>query len=556
MKEKLKELINKINLKQLPAFIKKDAELKNWIDSVEPDDIGYSEKAYRILHSSEYICNNGNTRKFISFNEGYRPYCGRTKECQCAKEEISKKLSGVKKSKDSIDKRKETLLEKYGVDNPGKLQKAIIARKEFYNNQELVSKSQEKYKETMLEKYGVDNGLKLDFVKEMKSIPHSEERIQKRIDTFNKNYDRSKNIERGYLVVKKRFSDHNITMHTKLEDYDGYFSYPYLSLECNVCNHTWEQRYMSGYYQYCPVCKPETEKTYVSNQETEVVNFIKENYSGNIITSDRSIINPFEIDILLPELKLGIEYCGIYWHSEKSSGRGFSYHQNKLNLMKSKGYDLITIFSDEWEGKRYQVENKLLNLLNVSNEKVFARKCSVKKVSRNSTIEFLNENHIQGAPNRLPLNYGLYFDDILVAVMCFSITNNKAELTRYATSIRVVGGASKILSSFLSENKVDSVFSFSDNRWSNGKMYESIGFTKESEVPPMQSYVEKYSFRYHKQAMSKYKFKDIIDIENKTEWEVMQELGYDRIWDCGKIKWKYEVSAKALEKRKNAKKKA
>jgi hypothetical protein len=29
--------------------------------------------------------------------------------------------------------------------------------------------------------------------------------------------------------------------------------------------------------------------------------------------------------------------------------------------------------------------------------------------------------------------------------------------------------------------------------------------------------------------------------ENLTEYENMQLLGYDRIWDCGKVKWKYNL---------------
>jgi hypothetical protein len=32
-----------------------------------------------------------------------------------------------------------------------------------------------------------------------------------------------------------------------------------------------------------------------------------------------------------------------------------------------------------------------------------------------------------------------------------------------------------------------------------------------------------------------------IDLE-KTEWQILQELGYDRIWDCGKIKWELQLT--------------
>ena len=36
----------------------------------------------------------------------------------------------------------------------------------------------------------------------------------------------------------------------------------------------------------------------------------------------------------------------------------------------------------------------------------------------------------------------------------------------------------------------------------------------------------------------KEKFPQIYS-KDKTEWQIMQELGYDRIWDCGK--YRYEV---------------
>jgi hypothetical protein len=26
-----------------------------------------------------------------------------------------------------------------------------------------------------------------------------------------------------------------------------------------------------------------------------------------------------------------------------------------------------------------------------------------------------------------------------------------------------------------------------------------------------------------------------------SEWEILQSLGYDRIWDCGKIRWRHDA---------------
>jgi hypothetical protein len=28
--------------------------------------------------------------------------------------------------------------------------------------------------------------------------------------------------------------------------------------------------------------------------------------------------------------------------------------------------------------------------------------------------------------------------------------------------------------------------------------------------------------------------------KSKTEWELMKELGYNRIWDCGNLKFEYQ----------------
>ena len=62
----------------------------------------------------------------------------------------------------------------------------------------------------------------------------------------------------------------------------------------------------------------------------------------------------------------------------------------------------------------------------------------------------------------------------------------------------------------------------------------------------MQYYVEKYKIKYQKRELGikwikknapHLNFKNSLG-ERKTEWELLQELKYDRIWDCGKVKWR------------------
>ena len=51
---------------------------------------------------------------------------------------------------------------------------------------------------------------------------------------------------------------------------------------------------------------------------------------------NRTILNGKEIDIYIPSLKLGIEYNGLYWHSEVN-GKDKNYHFNKLNNCNKQG---------------------------------------------------------------------------------------------------------------------------------------------------------------------------------------------------------------------------
>lgn len=99
--------------------------------------------------------------------------------------------------------------------------------------------------------------------------------------------------------------------------------------------------------------------------------------------------------------------------------------------------------------------------------------------------------------------------------------------------------ASKLLKTFIQEVSPAEIFSFSDNRFSQGAVYKTLGFEQTGIVPPMQSYVENYSARHHKRSMKKGKLlRDYPHLDQKlSEWALLQSLGYDRIWDCGKIKW-------------------
>jgi hypothetical protein len=269
--------------------------------------------------------------------------------------------------------------------------------------------------------------------------------------------------------------------------------------------------------------------------ETQIASFI-ESLDISVIRNTRDVIKPKELDIYIPDHSIAIEYCGVYWHGE-SKGKTKHYHRDKFIACQDQGIQLLTIYDWEWETKQTQVKQKLQNMLGKSTDSVFARKCSVVEITHKEKKEFFNQHHVQGSgPGSI--NYGLTFEGELVAAMTFISTKKEFVLNRYATSTRVVGGFSKLLKHFQRNNKWDRIVSFADQRWSNGNVYKQTNFILEREIP-----VE-YSYIINSEPLHKFAFRRKF-LENKlakfdpalSEWENMKAHGYDRIWDCGKLRF-------------------
>ena len=257
-----------------------------------------------------------------------------------------------------------------------------------------------------------------------------------------------------------------------------------------------------------------------------------------------------EIDIYLPDYKVGIEYCGLYWHNEGNGQKGKTYHFDKMKLVESHGVRLITIFEDEWVGRKDQVKNFLMSVVGLSDTKISARKCQLVPVDILVGRAFLEQHHIQG-PARLNLVFfGLEFNGELIGVVSGGRHHRQGHKTElvldrlcFKGGITVQGGASRLfkaLVGYAQANGYSKVVSWSDNRWSQGNVYRKMGFILEQELGPDYSYVDISNphRRYSKQSMKK---KGSERTGNLTERELREAEGYSRIWDCGKKRWTFQV---------------
>lgn len=261
-----------------------------------------------------------------------------------------------------------------------------------------------------------------------------------------------------------------------------------------------------------------------------------------ISPNDRSIIPPYELDIYFPDKNVAVEYCGLYWHSEKSGGKDRYYHRNKYNLSLSKGIRLITVFEDEWLNHKDVVLSRILSALGL-NKRLFARKLKCLEIDNKVANIFYEKYHLQGRTNSIK-SWGLFEGDLLVS--CLSVgrlsryhaskKGKYLELKRMASIpfVNVVGGFSRLFSvakKYLQQTGFEGIKSYCDNRYANPlkPVYEQLGFTLVGETKYTPHYVLGDK-RVRNQALS---IRKVERGYKKSEWELRSEQGYDRIWDVG-----------------------
>lgn len=276
--------------------------------------------------------------------------------------------------------------------------------------------------------------------------------------------------------------------------------------------------------------------TNVSVGEIEVLTYVSSIYNGKIIQSYKGL-KSHELDIYLPEKNIAIEFNGIYWHSDKF--KDSKYHLNKTLTAAKEGIRVIHIFETEWKYKKEIVKSRLKHILNLNKEKIFARKCTIGFIDRNTAKNFLENTHIQGWAGS-SVNIGLFYRDNLVAVMTFCKSRfNKDyswELLRYSSNNSIVGGASKLLKYFR-KHYSGSIISYSDIRWNTGTLYKTLGFELLRTSSPNYWYFEnKANAELHSRLkFQKHKLSSILKTfdASKTEADNMRDNGFRRIYDCG-----------------------
>ncbi len=221
-----------------------------------------------------------------------------------------------------------------------------------------------------------------------------------------------------------------------------------------------------------------------------------------------------------------------------------------LDTLKSQGVTTTFIFEDELSDLSL-IKSKLSHRTQNNNvQRIHARNCDMLPCLRQEKATFLNKHHNQGNDNA-QVAYGAYYQKRLVAIMTFSAPRagigkhkNKREgtyeLVRFATdtSFRVPGIASRLLKHFQRNHTWREIYSYADRRWSEGGLYEKLGFTLERVNPPDYFYVvngkRMHRWNYRKDIIKKTlpNYDPLL-----TEYQNMTNSGLWRVWDCGTLKY-------------------
>lgn len=146
------------------------------------------------------------------------------------------------------------------------------------------------------------------------------------------------------------------------------------------------------------------------------------------------------------------------------------------------------VWEDIWVKKPSIVKASILAQLG-DIKTIHGRKTNVRLVDKDQANLFLSNNHL-GDPRVGKIRYGLFFEERLVGLMCFSAGRNwkqkegkSYEIIRFCNhkSYRVHGGFSKLLKQFISDKNPVQLMTYADATWYQSSMYEQCGFIKHKE---------------------------------------------------------------------------
>ncbi len=299
-----------------------------------------------------------------------------------------------------------------------------------------------------------------------------------------------------------------------------------LLFRCKLCGLEQRKSLLQALTNRCDSCSPN-----MSSGQTELVRWM-EGLGVELSTCDRSLIRPYELDVVVPSAKLAVEYNGLYFHSAEFKDK--DYHRLKLDLAREAGYRLVHVFEDEWRDRAEVVRSSLSHALGLTARKLDARKCSIVEVDAKRRKEFFDACHLDGDA-RASWAWGLEFDGELVA--CISVRrplhkkhSNKLEVCRYTNALNtsVRGGLGRLVRMAEKQCKqqgIECLLSYVDTRFGKGGSYATVGFELQGSTS------NRFWWTDGRNRIDRFKIRADKTM-GLTEQQVAEQHGVTKIWGC------------------------
>jgi hypothetical protein len=457
----------------------------------------------------------------------------------------------VRCRKCGCEKRKKTWINKYGVDNPLKMESTKEKRKkqsiEEYgvDHPFKLNEFQEHIKNKIYEKYSVKNPSKLQWVNDKKRKTF-QKNIEKNVEKYIKFHQgKINNILNGLDISNYIISDVK-------RDNDLYYVIINDDYKLNVNTIYNRISYLNDidkilspmiFYQNTHFNNSSPNNTF---KELLVLNNIE--YTTEKWNLNESIIynqlGSFRYDFCVGNILIEINPS-----STHNSTWGFrsnvdmvpkNYHYNKSQYANKYGYQCIHVW--DWDDKE-----KIINILKPK-ETLYARNLNIKEVGIQDCNTFFNLYHLQNSVGGTNIKcFVLTNEDEIIQAMAFGEPRyNKKyewEILRLCThkNYKVVGGTERLFNKFNEIYNPKSIISYCDLSKFNGDIYTKLNFNKISENVSKHWYNIKENIHITDNHLRKYgydkliaKYFDGIKYGKKSSNDdLMLSHGFVEIYDAG-----------------------
>lgn len=429
---------------------------------------------------------------------------------KCCSRECSNKLKGLST--------KQSMLEKYGVENPSQVKEfRDKAARGIKAKQDVIQASRRK---TMVERYGAEYPMQVPELRE-KIFKTNEEKYgysnpSQSIEIRRKISERLQDPEVQAHYIETAMAHYGVKrpsmvkevqekMHaTCLERYGC--EYPIQNEEIKdkaKQNHisAIKEKYGVDHISKIPEVRAKVQETlkerygvgcsFHVNPSFNTVSKINQSFGDKLEALGIEVEYEYQIedrryDLHIVGTNILIEINPTYTHNAYGNhwgvARDINYHLHKTLLAEKYGFRCIHIF--DWDDV-----TKIMKMLSPKSA-LGARKLRLDVVGKWECDEFLNYYHLQGTCRGQDIRLGLYLEDELIQVMTFGNPRYNPkyeyELLRLCThpDYIVNGGSEKLFANFVETYSPKSILSYCDKSKFSGQVYSRLGFSLTTKNPP------------------------------------------------------------------------